>query len=366
MGFSIRVAPGVRVSASSRGVRTSVGTRAARVHVGGGRPGISTGVGPVRYYSSLGGGSASSGGGRATSSTSGMSRQLAAAARAQEAQEIQDAFMAISDLHRPGFPSAQRPVAPPPPPVDVDALREEHRSAALRGIGLFDRRARAAARAAADAAATAESERIAVADAAAHARYQEQLDGWWARLMSNEPETVMCYLAGAFEDNEADAAALDISGGEASLMVLVPGEEAIPERRPDVTPAGNLTLKKLTKAELADWYRALVAGYALATVKEALAVAPGLTGARIIALRKSRVDAYGKQRVEAVFAAHFTRGALYGIRWQEAASTTVITDAADELTINLAPRTNAMLALDLTKHPEIAAALDAIDLDLTA
>ena len=50
MGFRIKVAPGVRVRVSSRGVRTSVGPRAARVHF------ISTGVGPVRAYTSLGGG----------------------------------------------------------------------------------------------------------------------------------------------------------------------------------------------------------------------------------------------------------------------------------------------------------------------
>ena len=34
MGFSVKIAPGVRVRASSRGVRTSIGPRVARVHVG--------------------------------------------------------------------------------------------------------------------------------------------------------------------------------------------------------------------------------------------------------------------------------------------------------------------------------------------
>ncbi|MFI2651773.1 DUF4236 domain-containing protein [Micromonospora fulviviridis] len=37
MGFSIRLAPGVRIRASSRGIRTSLGPRAARVHFGAGR-----------------------------------------------------------------------------------------------------------------------------------------------------------------------------------------------------------------------------------------------------------------------------------------------------------------------------------------
>ena len=43
MGFSVKIAPGVRVRASSRGIRTSIGPRAARLHVGGGRTGFSTG-----------------------------------------------------------------------------------------------------------------------------------------------------------------------------------------------------------------------------------------------------------------------------------------------------------------------------------
>ena len=47
VGFSIRIAPGVRIRASKRGIRTSLGPRIARVHVGGGRTGFSTGMGPV-------------------------------------------------------------------------------------------------------------------------------------------------------------------------------------------------------------------------------------------------------------------------------------------------------------------------------
>ena len=54
-GFlSFKIAPGVRVSASSRGLRTHLGPRVARVHVGGGRTGVSTGGGPFTAYESLG------------------------------------------------------------------------------------------------------------------------------------------------------------------------------------------------------------------------------------------------------------------------------------------------------------------------
>jgi hypothetical protein len=57
MAFSVKLAPGVRVGASSRGVRTSLGPRAARVHVGAGRTGFSTGAGPVSYATTVARGS---------------------------------------------------------------------------------------------------------------------------------------------------------------------------------------------------------------------------------------------------------------------------------------------------------------------
>jgi hypothetical protein len=53
LGISIKLAPDVRVRASSRGVRTSLGSRAARLHVGGGRTAFSSGLGPVSMSGTL-------------------------------------------------------------------------------------------------------------------------------------------------------------------------------------------------------------------------------------------------------------------------------------------------------------------------
>lgn len=93
MGFSFKVAPGMRVRASSRGVRASVGPRAARVHFGSGRTGLSTGAGPVSLYTSLGGG----GGRRRSAGPSHASaavyqRQLRAAEKARQVQQLAAAF----------------------------------------------------------------------------------------------------------------------------------------------------------------------------------------------------------------------------------------------------------------------------------
>lgn len=54
-GFNVKLAPGMRVRASSKGLRTSVGPRAAHVHVGGGRTAISSGAGPLTWSGNVGG-----------------------------------------------------------------------------------------------------------------------------------------------------------------------------------------------------------------------------------------------------------------------------------------------------------------------
>jgi hypothetical protein len=226
VGFSVKLAPGVRVRASSRGLRTSVGPRAARVHFGAGRSGLSTGAGPVGFYTSLGGGSSRRSSGRRTS-TGTSTRALAAAEKTQQAQQLAAALTAIIDLHRPDFAPAQRPVAPPPPAPDTDAIIARHRKAALKDVSLFNRSARAAAKAAADKEALAEAAALVEGDQRLHADHQAQLDALWQRLLDNDPDVVLSSLAEAFEDNEAAAAPVGVEASEASLVVLVPRGRAL-------------------------------------------------------------------------------------------------------------------------------------------
>lgn len=46
------------------------------------------------------------------------------------------ALSAILDLHRPDFPTAQRPIAPPPPTLNEQDFFTRHRKVALAGIGI--------------------------------------------------------------------------------------------------------------------------------------------------------------------------------------------------------------------------------------
>ena len=148
MGFSVRIAPGIRVRASSRGVRTSIGPRGARVHIGGGHTGFSTGVGPFTYYTSASGGRRRSSGSATTSrrstssSTSRATMTLAQAAKAAEAGRLRDAINAITTIHQASFPPATKPLSPPPPPIDGAAIRQQFAAAAVKGLGLFDRAGR--------------------------------------------------------------------------------------------------------------------------------------------------------------------------------------------------------------------------------
>lgn len=366
MGFSIRLAPGVRIRASSRGVRTSLGPRVARVHVGGGRTGFSTGVGPVTYYTS---------GSRARRRTSSSrragsataQRQLAAANRAAEkaehARALLNALDAILNLHREEFPPAQRPVAPAPPAVDASAFRGTYVKQAKASTSLFARAERKAA--------LAEAERRALADASAlsakyeqeHAAWRATLDQEWAALNANDPDEVLTTLVDAFEDNEAAAAAVGVEGAEVSLVVLVPPASAVPERQPTTTTAGNLSLRKLTKRETCDLYKLLVCGHALVTVKEAFAVAPGLTSARVVAVRATSPDAYGKVLAEVVLAARFERAALTGILWSQANAVQVVNDASTERIFIQKGAAQELLPVDLSKEPQLAEVVGAVDFE---
>jgi hypothetical protein len=355
MGFSVKLAPGVRIRASSRGLRTSVGPRAARVHFGAGRTGLSTGAGPVGFYTGVGGSSTR------RYSTGTSSRALAEAAKAEQAQESAAALTAIFDLHRPGFPEAQRPVAPAAPKLNEEEVIARHRKAALAGIGILARGVRAQAKDAAARAARAELAASYENNERLQVEHQAELDEWWKAVLANDPGAVLGALAEAFEDNEAAAAPVGVEDAEASVAVLVPSPSSLPERRPTTTAAGNLSLKKLTKRELADFYKLMVCGYIIATVKETFAVAPGLQHVRVVALRNGGTDAYGTPRVETILAARFARQALQGVAWSTVDAATVLNDTNDELRADFRGTNKEFTALDLTAEPDLAALVAAVD-----
>jgi hypothetical protein len=140
MGLSFRVAPGVRVRASSRGLSAGLGPRAARVHVGTRGVGVSSGVGPISGYEHLRNGSRQSRStprrratyGPTKAQIAAYEREVKAAEREADIEKVRALEATLTHVHRTEFPQAARAIAPEPEAVDPTPIRE--RLEAVAGI----------------------------------------------------------------------------------------------------------------------------------------------------------------------------------------------------------------------------------------
>jgi hypothetical protein len=283
IGFGVRVMPGVRIRASTRGIGVGLGPRAARVNVGTRGVGVSTGVGP--FYASTGVGYRRSRRGSVQRSLKAYERELRRAQREQEIAEAAKKEQQLVSVHLEEFPPAQPQQASAPDPVDRRTVLEDFQRRALRDIPWYKRSQRRAAKQAAQQAeqAVQEEERRL---AQAQAEEQAHLDAGWQQLLANEPQTVLAVLEEAFEDNQAPAAPIDCEGDEVTIIMLYESPTLVPDYKPALTQAGNPTLRKRNKTERNALYAASLASNVLATVKEAFAVAPGIGSVAVIVVRK--------------------------------------------------------------------------------
>ena len=143
---------------------------------------------------------------------------------------------------------------------------------------------------------------------------------------------------------------------------MVPGIEAVPERMPKLTPAGNLSIAKLTKSVRNSYYLGLVCGNVQVTAREAPAVAPGLQAVRVAVTRRAAAHAYGTRKAECLLAAVFARPHLAGVRWQSADAIRIVQNACADLRIKLSA-SHELLPLDLSNESSPAALLRAVDID---
>src|SRR3954454_14929200 len=230
----MKIMPGVRIRASSRGFSAGLGPRAARVHVGTRGVGVSTGVGPFGAYGHLGGGSrrrsTGAGGGSARVYAGPVRATLAALEREARQAEREDQIRKVAEIerrlvsvHREPFAAAHKivlpapkpidrgaiearvraehdipdllsalhgfgspPRAPAPDPVNVDALIAEERTRALQGIGLFRRAERKAAKDGAAVVARERAERLTAERAKEAEVEQRRLDALSEALRERE------------------------------------------------------------------------------------------------------------------------------------------------------------------------------------
>ncbi|QIK66785.1 hypothetical protein G7072_10940 [Nocardioides sp. HDW12B] len=315
------------------------------------------------YYTPLSGRPRSSSSTSARGQRSASAPSPAAQEKAAEAQRLLDALQAITDLPRREFPAAEPGVPPPLPEVDARAILRRHAQQARAGVSVFDRAARRTARVGARAGAETEVRSLEETLAQRQLEWQREIEGEWRGLRANEPRIVLSRLASAFEDNQAAAAAVGVLHEEVSLIAVVPGVEVVPERKPTTTAKGNLSLKKLTKRETADVYKLVVCGHVLATLKECFATAPGISSARIVAVRAAGHGDDGRRRPEAVMAARVSRSALAGVRWQSVDAAQILSDAASELVATQRGVSKELQPLDVTQQPDLGTLLDAVDFD---
>lgn len=302
MGFGFRVGKGVNVYPSSRGI------------------GVSSGAGPLRYYHRFGGTASSRRGPSLKSQLAAQeraARQQEKVARFQAAVDLEKQLVEFCQLHTEEFVEAKRWTATPPEPVNETKIRKLLVSAELEGIPFYKlgerKRAKEAAAVRLPEALEAErKKREASVD-----EQQAELDGVWQKLINNDPATVLGALEEAFEDNETPAVAVSCQASRVDVIMKWPSLEAIvPDTKPDLTPAGNPTVKKRPKKEQAEFYLAALASNALATVKEAFAVCPAIDEIGIAVIRETVDPSRGDPIIEPIFFGTATRSALEPVRWR--------------------------------------------------
>jgi hypothetical protein len=421
MRKSVKVAPGVRIRASSRGVSAGMAARNPRGK-------------PVARSSSRSGGPTKA-------SIAAYQRELKAAQREADIEKVAALEQALVSVHKESFPKAERlelppidpvdpdpikrkleaeagipalltklggdeaaPVAIPPEPVDRYELMREHRKRGRQGIPLWKLRERIEAAHQADlesesAAAAEEARRkeaqiaeqtqldrlwtelqsarsVATERLTAEIRAEEErreaerqaeqtaLDQEWKRLQANDPEPTMLALEQAFADNEAPAAPLNCEDDRtAVLMQFKVPEEIVPERKPARTPTGKRTLKKRTKTEINALYLEALGSNVLATVKEAFAVAPGTEIVQILAIREE-ADKKQAGTMAIVYAGEFDR-ANYGGGIGATNPGKALAGATDA-ELNLKGKTEQVAPLNLSQRPDLQSVLTQVTRGLTA
>ncbi|WP_317441965.1 TerD family protein [Streptomyces collinus] len=304
-------------------MRASVGPRAARISVGSGGTRISSGVGPLYASSSLSRGRRTGTSRKRTvaPSPAQLDRARRQAERAQqEAQrdaaiaQLQELRRQTTSVHLQSFTPIRPPVVPGPPQLGLAWALAEAQAHHRAGLGIFARAERAAAKQRAEADApvylAAEEARL----HGVHERLAAEADQWWRSLLGNDEETVCEVVNYAFSDNPAAGCAVGVDGSVLSVVMRQQDIDALPDQTPGLTPSGRPTLKKLTKRDRTLWWLTSMGSNVVATLKEAFAVAPGITAVDLAVLTRLP----DTQRLGFVAYGRWTRQAVEAGPWREA------------------------------------------------
>jgi len=338
---SFKIAPGVRVSASSRGVRTSIGNNSARVSFGSGPSYASAKVAGVRVSQrgssaglkkSPGGSKRPSVEGQRPPTVAELERTQRRSALEDEIEELTRIENALVTQHHEHYEPAARIMVPAPQVTDVETLSAAREVEALQGISIFRRSARKLARAEATKAALIEAQRIDSSNQALHLERQAESDKAWELLRAHDPEAVRGAFEVAFRGGATRATCVE-AGSEgskpyANVILVVGSVTDIPEKKPAVTPAGKPTTKKRTKTERNALHVEALGSTVLSVVRRSFAVVPTLETLRIAVLRHDRSDVVGED-MAAIYFARFERNDANRIQWMQVRSDEALVVAGD-------------------------------------
>jgi len=234
----------------------------------------------------------------------------------------------------------------------------------MANVGWFDRARRRAARMEArtaagvvaneqDETALEEAERL---ESANYAR--------WNALSAHDRGTVVAAVDDAFADHAPASTCVDAgtepgSGRYVGCVVRFGHPDLVPNRVVAQNLAGRPSLKKRSRADINDLYVAAMASSVLATVRQALAVAPAADEVRVVVLRNTPATAaLPDAGIRVIYAGVFRRQNMDRVHWEAIDPEEELLGAGGaELVRKGAARTVVPLGVDA--HRRMAAVLQA-------
>ncbi|MEU5313640.1 TerD family protein [Streptomyces sp. NPDC021562] len=295
-----------------------------------------------------------------------LERARRQAERAQQEAERDAAIAQLEELrrqttsvHLQSFPPARPPVVPGPQQLSLAWALAEAQTHHLAGLGLFARAERAAAkrRAEEDAPAylAAEEARL----QAVHGELTAEAGRWWQALVANDEETVCEAVNYAFSDNAAAGCAVGADGTVLSVVMRQQDIDSLPAQMPGLTPSGRPTLKALSKRDRTLWWLTSMGSNIVATLKEAFAVAPGITAIDLAVLTRLP----DTQRLGFVVYGRWTRQAIEAGPWRETTDALRFLDIGQDVACSVTTTASGNLSssikpLDTSRLPGLQSLLD--------
>jgi len=210
-----------------------------------------------------------------------------------------------------------------PEPLDVHRIEKAFRRQALANVGWFARTRRRAARFEAHVAAEAVAEEQ-VAKALIEAeRLHSDYYAYSRAMNAHDRDAVVATVDDAFARNAPEATCVDAgtdsdAGRYVSCVITYGHPDLVPDLLVTTTPTGQPALGKRSMADMNNSYVAAMASTVLATVRQALAVAPTADEVRLAALRKERSGAGPEwdRGVSAIYVGVFRRSDMERLSWR--------------------------------------------------